>query len=350
MVTVPGLPAAPTLLTATAVSNPALAAGYEVALGWTNNAPGATSVEVERAVGAGAFSPLATLVAPVSSYTDATVVPGDYSYRIRVIDAIGPSAYSNVAPVTVPQPGSTTVVVGVPNPSFVGESVTFTATVSPVLASGTPTGTVVFTANGVVTPVPLDGAGKASLTTALLPAGTNTVTADYGGDAIFLPSAGSVDQVVNQGTTSVLLTSSNNPSVNGENVTFTATVSAVGGFGNPSGNVEFFDNGASLGVATLAGNSASFSTATLAVGTHPITAVYSGDVNFAGNTSPTGNQVVNPGTTSTSVVGAPNPSDFGSTVIFTATVTAINGDRNADWLGRVLRRWREPRLGAATRW
>ena len=276
-------------------------------------------------MGLGAFSPLATLAAPVSSYTDTTVVPGDYSYRIRVIDPIGPSAYSNVASVTVPKPGSTTVVVGGPNPSFVGQSVTFTATVDSTLASGTPTGSVVFTANGVVTSVPLDAAGQATLTTALLPAGTHTVTADYGGDATFLPSTGSVDQVVNQGSTSVLLTSNNNPSVNGENVKFTATVSTVGGFGSATGNVEFFDGAGSLGVVPLAGNSAIFSTATLTVGTHPITAQYLGDTNFAGSTSLAVDQVVDPGTVSVGLATDGTPSIVGSNVTFTATVAALTG-------------------------
>ena len=58
---------------------------------------------------------------------------------------------------TVPQPGSTTVVLNAPNPSLVGQDVTFTATVSPLLATGVPTGDVVFTANGVITTVPLVG-------------------------------------------------------------------------------------------------------------------------------------------------------------------------------------------------
>ena len=130
------------------------------------------------------------------------MVPGDYSYRVRAVDPIGPSAYSNAAHGHRAAAGlDDRRGRAVPNPSFVGESVTFTATVSPVLATGTPTGTVTFTANGVVTPVPLDAAGVATLTTATLPAGTHTITADYGGDAIFLPSSGSVDQVVNQGTT-----------------------------------------------------------------------------------------------------------------------------------------------------
>jgi len=325
VIRVQGLPAAPTGLTATVQPNAALAAGSQVALDWTNNAPTATSVVIERAVGAGVFSVLDTLTAPVSTYTDTSVLPGDYSYRIKVVDPIGSSAYSNTATATVPRPGSTTIVLGAPNPSFVGESVTFTATVSPVLATGVPTGTVTFTGSA---PVTLDAAGTATFTTSTLPVGINTITASYSGDAVFTPSTASVDQVVGQGSTSTSVASSLNPSVGGNNVTFTATVSAIGGFGSPTGTVEFFDGATSLAVQPLAGNTASFSTTGLSVGSHSITAVYSGDAGFTGSTSPVLTQVVNTPLRATTTVVTSNrvPSaNFGQTVTFTATVRPATG-------------------------
>ncbi len=326
MIRVQGLPAAPTSLVAQVQSNPSLNAGYQVALGWVNNATTATSVVIERAVGAGTFTVLDTLTAPVSTYADTSVVPGDYSYRVKVVDPIGSSAYSNTATVTVPKPGSTTVVLSAPNPSFVGQNVTFTATVSPALATGVPTGTVTFT--GAPAPVTLDASGTATFTTSSLPLGLSTITAAYSGDAVFTPSSASVDQVVGKGSTSTSVASSLNPSLGGNTVTFTATVSAIGGFGSPTGTVEFFDGATSLGVQPMAGSTASVSTSGLSVGSHSITAVYSGDAGFTGSTSPVLTQVVNtPLRTAATVVTSNRvPSArFGQTVTFTATVRPASG-------------------------
>jgi hypothetical protein len=56
--------------------------------------------------------------------------------------------------------------------------------------------------------------------------------------------------------------------------------------GTPTGNVTFMDGSTILGMATIDPfGLAAFSTSTLAVGSHSITAVYAGDVNFAGSTS-----------------------------------------------------------------
>ena len=63
---------------------------------------------------------------------------------------------------------------------------------------------------------------------------------------------------------------------------------------SPTGTVQFEDTGANLGSpAALIGGVAQLSTSGLSVGTHPITAVYSGDTNNATSTSNTVDQVVN---------------------------------------------------------
>ena len=64
-------------------------------------------------------------------------------------------------------------------------------------------------------------------------------------------------------------------------MTFTATVTAVApGSGTPTGTVTFMDGATTLGTATLNGRRGTFTTSTLAVGAHSITAVYGGDGNF----------------------------------------------------------------------
>ena len=148
--------------------------------------------------------------------------------------------------------------------------------------------------------VPLSG-GKAALTTSTLTAGSHLIEASYGGDTNFTGSGpATLTQVVAQGTTTTTLTSSPNPSAPGQSVTFTATVKVATGTGTPTGTVTFKDNGTAIGMGNLsAGGTATFTTTTLTTGSHNITAVYGGDTNFAGSTSPVLVQNVNNNSDST---------------------------------------------------
>jgi hypothetical protein len=69
-----------------------------------------------------------------------------------------------------------------------------------------------------------------------------------------------------------------------ETISVTLTPS-MSGRPAPTGNVSFYDGATLLGSAGLSGNSASFATSQLAVGTHTITAVYAGDGNYNPNTA-----------------------------------------------------------------
>jgi hypothetical protein len=106
--------------------------------------------------------------------------------------------------------------------------------------------------------------------------------------------------VVQAGTTTAL-TSAPNPSVLGESVTFTATVTVTPpGSGTPTGTVTFYDGTTTLGSVALASSGqAVYATSALPVGSQSITATYSGDTNFLGSTSPVLTQQVNPVTTVT---------------------------------------------------
>src|SRR5207302_9338205 len=118
-----------------------------------------------------------------------------------------------------------------------------------------------------------------------------------------------------------ILISSNNPSTLGPAVTFTATVTSSA-TGTPTGTVTFQDGASALGTGTLSGGTATFTTSGLTAGTHSITAIYGGDANFAGSTSPVLTQTVNKAASSTSVVSSNSPSNRGAAVTFTATVTS----------------------------
>jgi surface antigen len=89
--------------------------------------------------------------------------------------------------------------------------------------------------------------------------------------------------------TSTSLSTSPNPSTYGATVTLTATVSPSGA----TGAVTFYDGSNSIGGASLSGGKATFSTSTLAAGTHILTATYNGSQNFNGSTSGQVAQVVN---------------------------------------------------------
>src|SRR5207245_6171531 len=130
--------------------------------------------------------------------------------------------------------------------------------------------------------------------------------------------------------TSTTVSSSSNPSVYTQNVTFTATISSQSpGTGTPTGTVLFqFDGHAYGGPVSVnsAGGiaTASFNFAILAPGTHSVTATYNGDSNFGGSIGTlAGGQLVlltarTP--TSTTVSSAANPSSVGPIVTFTASV------------------------------
>jgi hypothetical protein len=88
-------------------------------------------------------------------------------------------------------------------------------------------------------------------------------------------------------------TSSQNPSGLGQTVTFATIVTGPTGSAVPTGTVQFFDGNTLLGTSPLnAGGDASLSTSTLAMGTHLITAAYSGNTNFNPSTSLALSQVV----------------------------------------------------------
>jgi hypothetical protein len=201
--------------------------------------------------------------------------------------------------------------------------VTFTATVTDGVAAVSE-GTVTFT-DGAVTlaaGVAVDGSGQATLTTSALTAGTHTITATYNGSPTLEPSFGTLDQVVDLPATVTTLDSSLNPSLLGDPVTFTATVTDDGG-AVTDGTVTFTDGAVTLAanVALDGSGQATLTTSALTAGTHAITADYSGTAAL-GASSDTVSQVVDLPATVLDLVSNPNPSVAGELVTFTATVTS----------------------------
>ena len=99
------------------------------------------------------------------------------------------------------------------------------------------------------------------------------------------------------------------------------------GAGTPTGSVQFFVGTTSLGTASLSGDTAILTTTTLPVGTDSLTAQYLSDPNFTGSTSSAVSVTINSSAiaTTTTLASSTNPSVFGQSVTFTATVTPSSG-------------------------
>jgi hypothetical protein len=177
-------------------------------------------------------------------------------------------------------------VVSTNNPS-VGTPVTITETVPPGVS-----GPVTFSDGS--TPIgtaPIIG-GVATITVTNLPLGTDPITASTPGDANNNPAVSPpVVVTVGKAAPTVVVTSSLNPSIINQSVTFTATAPA-----GATGSITFLDGATILGTGTLNNGQATLTTSTLIVGTHPITVSYSGDTNNNPATSAAFNQIVNKAT------------------------------------------------------
>jgi PKD repeat protein len=131
---------------------------------------------------------------------------------------------SNYITVSAASHSTTTTVSSGPNPSLVGTSVTFAATVT-----GTaPTGSVAFTDGGatitgcgaVALPTGSANTKNATCSSASLTVGSHNIAATYGGDSGNSASTSStLTQTVNKATSTAALTSSANPSVVGTSTT-----------------------------------------------------------------------------------------------------------------------------------
>jgi hypothetical protein len=189
-------------------------------------------------------------------------------------------ADGGVVGVLLNKPTTSTVLTSSLNPSIYGQKVTWTATVTSS-GSVTPTGTIKFTWSGhTIGSATLNSSGVATLTRSNLNAATYPLTAVYPGDAANLGSTSAVlNQVVLQTTSKARLTSSPNPSTQGQAVTFTATITSPTVI--PTGPVTFTAGTTVLGTAQLGGGKAKLVISSLPVGSTKVTVKYNGDSNIA---------------------------------------------------------------------
>jgi len=158
-----------------------------------------------------------------------------------------------------------------------------------------PAGSMSITLNGVTQSAAIDAATgnfAASFATGQLGVAGSPypITYSYAGSQNFAAAGPDTSKVltVNKAASSTILLAPASPIVIGQQATLTATTAAAApGSGVPTGIVTFFDGATAIGIGTLSSTGqAAISTSALAAGPHTITAIYQGDGNFAGSTSP----------------------------------------------------------------
>jgi autotransporter-associated beta strand protein len=270
-----------------------------------------------------------------------------YSGDVNIMGGTSLPTQQTVAQAT----SSTTLQASSTTPAF-GESVTFTATVTPQY-SGTPGGTVqFFDGDTLLATVNVDESGHAQYTTSSLSMGSHSIVAVYSGNANFLTSTSPavVLDITQSQTTGGAITTPTPHTFFGQTATFVANFSAPSNQGNPiSGLVDFYVDNVYAGTVEMQGSTvgglsirrtpgmvsvmnggdtvygqATFSTSTLGVGQHLVRAVYLGNTYYSGASTEFPVEVlVTPAQTSTSLGVTTTPE---STTLIANVVVTSGGD------------------------
>ena len=316
--------AAPTATAFSATPNPAQVGNAVTLAATVSSAAGTPSGTVSFLDGP-ALIGTATLAGGQAAIATSSLVTGDHSitaaYGGNETFAMSASV-STIVTVTFGPAVTTTQLTATPNPSIFPVPVTLTATVAST--SGSPTGTVTFADGATLLGIGTVTGGQASISTAGLAVGDHVVTASYSGDTAFgSSSSAALTQTVSAAPTTTDLVATPNPALLGSAVSFTATVS--GGIGTPTGTVTFADGATLLGTGTLVNGQAGVTKSGLTLGSHPVTASYSGDAVFASSVSAVVTEAVNAAVTATSLTVNSGATTYGDSMTFAATVTSGSG-------------------------
>ena len=244
-------------------------------------------------LGAGSYSSVTATYAGDSNYQSATA---STSFTITAI------------------PTSITAWVD-PDTTGYGNTVQLSAAGLPVAA----TGTVTFTSGSTTLCSGTVSAGSAACTTAVLPAGSYSVTATYPGDGNFLGSVATSSFSITQDSTSFTASADPASTTYGNGV----QLSAAGLPSDATGTVSFSSESAQLCSGSVGSGSASCDTGVLPAGAYPVTAAYSGDVNYASSTAATSFTI---NRASTAIAADANPSTTTYGVSVTLSATGLNSD------------------------
>lgn len=208
-----------------------------------------------------------------------------------------------------------------PNPSAAGASVTL-STHFTIPFGGTPTGTITFfdgtSSLGSVTPDQIDS----SIVVSNLSTGSHSITAQYSGDANFTGSTSTATvQVVNPATTTTAVLPSANPVLPNTPITFGVAVTSSAA---PTGSVQLAIDGLNVTTIQLSGGAGLYKSSGLSLGSHVVTATYSGD---SSNLASSGTVTVNVDASATSfaLTATPQTPLFGESVTLDVALTSPAG-------------------------
>ena len=262
--------------------------------------------------------------------------PGSYAVAVSVVDSnyigqnIGTLTISQLTPAL-----SLELMTGMSEPSPYGTTVYFDLSMASTPLC--PTGTVQFYVDGAVSgaPVVLSGASctqPVAFQTATLTPGSHTVYAIYSGDTYY---QGATSGTVTHGvadTTSVTLGTTGGSVQVGQPVTFTATITPVYASALvPAGTVEFFDGqNNQIGSGTLSATSpytATYTTSTLALGPHSISATFvDTDGNFVGSSSTVASETVSQAVPTINWTPSPTEFTYGTPLVASTQLNAAAVD------------------------
>jgi hypothetical protein len=229
----------------------------------------------------------ATLTSIVHA-SDAAITSGSISYSFpsysAVLFVVQPSATTVTSTTTALSASATQITVG--------QSVTFNITVTPSAGSAA-AGNVTLLDGSTSLGTSALASGAATFTIATLAAGTHSITASYAGDSTDGASTSNAASVqVNAAAaplqaTAVTLAASPARAVSGQAITLSAMVAETSGSSSPTGTVTFHDGSSGIGSSPLTAGSGTLAVSTLSVGTHSLSAIYSGDAANSPSTSKT---------------------------------------------------------------
>ncbi len=256
--------------------------------------------------------------------TTNALTAGSYTVTATYAGDTGVAGSTGSASFTVGQGTSATAVSVLPSPTVCGEVVTICANVTVAPPSTClPSGNVTFViAGGPTLTGTLDATGQACVTTNAIPVGTHTVTATYAGDGGVTGSTGTGSVTVNQASSTTTLTITPSTVSCGETVSLCAQVTTTPpGTCVPTGTVTFTIAGGPTLTAPLdATGQACVTAGNIPVGTHAVTATYSGDTGVTGS-SATGSITVNQAVSTTTLSFLPTSPVCGQPVTLCAQVT-----------------------------
>lgn len=319
--------------TALSLSSGSVAVGQSVTLTATVTGPQGAPVPTGTVTFMNGSSTLGTGTLDSSgnaTYSSSSLAATTYTVTAQYAGNTYYNASTSSAQSLVISPLATTTTLTItPSSAVAGTSVSMVAKVTPASGSGIPTGTVTFKNGSTqLAAIAVNASGTATFTSSSLAAGTYSVTASYSGDA---SDASSVSPAASLTLTSVVATtttlaSSATSVTTGTSVTLTATVSQASGANVPTGTVTFTDGATTLGTGALSSGKATYTTSSLAIGTHSITASYAGDTNDTSSTSSALSIVVT-GVPSFTLSASPTSATIpaGQSATSTVSVQPVNG-------------------------